>query len=105
MAALTFEYLHRKKREKILRERDILITTLLNLPDFYLEIKWDFESSVIPFISKIAPSGKKTLQIPPAENFKNMTSIIFLHHKKIHSNCGSVATASDLITVSLALKA
>jgi hypothetical protein len=26
------------------------------MPDFYLEIKWDFESSIIPLVSKIAPS-------------------------------------------------
>jgi hypothetical protein len=25
-------------------------------PDFYLEMKWDFDSSVIPFLSKLAPS-------------------------------------------------
>ena len=27
------------------------------LPDFYFEMKWNFDSSVIPFIGFIAPSG------------------------------------------------
>ena len=34
---------------------------LSDVPDFYLEIKWEFESTIIPFISKVAPSD--TFQI------------------------------------------
>jgi hypothetical protein len=28
----------------------------MEVDDFYLEMKWEFESSLIPFFSKLAPS-------------------------------------------------
>lgn len=50
------------KRRKLLFEEQKLLSMLDKLPNFYLEMKWDFESSVIPFLSRLAPSG---------ENYRN----------------------------------
>lgn len=38
-----------------------MITKLNNIPDFYMELDWQFNSSVIPFLAKFAP--KDTYQI------------------------------------------
>jgi hypothetical protein len=45
------------KRRKLLLEEEKLLAMLIELPDFYLEMKWDFESPLIPFLNKLAPSG------------------------------------------------
>eukprot|EP00826_Nyctotherus_ovalis_P049504 TRINITY_DN5997_c0_g2_i1.p1 TRINITY_DN5997_c0_g2~~TRINITY_DN5997_c0_g2_i1.p1 ORF type:complete len:511 (-),score=99.31 TRINITY_DN5997_c0_g2_i1:165-1697(-) len=37
-------------------KQEIVAEHLNNLPDFYLEIKWDFRSAFIPFLSRFAPS-------------------------------------------------
>lgn len=34
-----------------------LLYLLRELPDFSIDMHWDFESSMIPFFSKLAPSG------------------------------------------------
>jgi len=31
------------------------MTKLINIPDFYVELHWQFNSSVIPFLTKFAP--------------------------------------------------
>lgn len=53
-----FDYLYMLKKDFFLQEREKVIKVLNNMPDFYLEMKWDFESSVIPLLGKIAPSGE-----------------------------------------------
>jgi len=46
------------KKEFFREEKMRIIDMLGKLPDFDLEMKWDFESSVIPLLGKLAPSGK-----------------------------------------------
>ena len=52
-----FDFLCQQKRLEIETEKNKLLEILDQIPDFYLEMKWDFESSIIPLISHIAPSG------------------------------------------------
>lgn len=52
-----FDYLYMLKKEFLLNEKEKLVKLLEKMPDFYFEMKWDFESSVIPLIGKLAPSG------------------------------------------------
>lgn len=56
--SLLFDYLVRLKSLKVLSEAQRINTTLLQIPDFYIEMKWEFESSMIPLLSMIAPSGE-----------------------------------------------
>lgn len=46
------------KKEFFLKEKEKVIEVLNQMPDFYFEMKWDFESPVIPLLGKIAPSGE-----------------------------------------------
>ena len=47
-----------KKKKKLKAQEANILKVLQSTPDFYLEMKWDFESNVIPFFSKLAPTGK-----------------------------------------------
>ena len=56
MASILFEYLSSIKRKKLLNQKIIFENLLEKLPNFYFEMKWDFESNLIPLFSKISPS-------------------------------------------------
>jgi len=45
------------KKDFFIQEKTIVLGILGKIPDFYLEMRWDFESSVIPLLGKLAPSG------------------------------------------------
>ena len=60
---LTLQILFHNTREHILliltedhEKKGLIFQTLSNMKDFYMEMKWNFESSFIPFFSKFAPS-------------------------------------------------
>ena len=53
MVVTLFDVKKELKRRKFLLEEQKLLTMLSELPDFYLEMKWDFESSIIPFLNKL----------------------------------------------------
>ena len=56
LVSILLDCLMEKKRATLKKQQEDLIKYLNMTPDFYLEMKWDFESSIIPFLSKLAPS-------------------------------------------------
>jgi hypothetical protein len=53
---LLLEAAHKQKQQFWINCQKELSKTISSLPDFELEMKWACESSVIPFIKKIAPN-------------------------------------------------
>jgi len=76
ISSYLFETLEEKKRLYLLKEKNKLIEYLTKIKDFYIEIKWNFDSNIIPFVQKILPSGKNI--------FFNL--IFFFLKKKIYKN-------------------
>ena len=62
LVSLLFEHMLRRKRLKFFHEKKKLNELLMRMPDFYLEMKWDFDSSILPLVSKLAPSGDNAIQ-------------------------------------------
>ena len=58
LVKMLFDSLIEKKKKKMKTQEANVTKVLQNTPDFYIEMKWDFESNVIPFISQLAPTGK-----------------------------------------------
>ena len=58
LVKMLFDSLIEKKKKKMKTQETNILQVLENTPDFYIEMKWDFESNVIPFISQLAPTGK-----------------------------------------------
>ena len=56
MLSVLFDSLVEKRKQILIKQRDQLVEVLEATPNFYLEMKWDFESNLIPFVSKLAPS-------------------------------------------------
>ncbi|CAD8090483.1 unnamed protein product [Paramecium sonneborni] len=54
--SLLFDYLVQKKMFEIQQERTHIDQELSRINDFYLEMKWEFKSNLIPFLSKITPN-------------------------------------------------
>jgi ankyrin repeat domain-containing protein 13 len=61
LLSLIFDHCWEQKKIKWKNESRKMITKLNNIPDFYMELDWQFNSSVIPFLAKFAP--KDTYQI------------------------------------------
>jgi len=55
LVGLLFDSLHAKKQQKWEVAKAKAVAALEKLPDFCMELKWEFDSSVIPLLSKFAP--------------------------------------------------
>lgn len=55
LVGLLFDALHAAKMRKWTAAKEKAVAALQQLPDFSMEFKWEFDSSVIPLVSKIAP--------------------------------------------------
>lgn len=55
LVSVLFEYLYIEKLFSWEKNRKTAQTFLTALPNFYVEIKWEFSSNVIPLVSKIGP--------------------------------------------------
>lgn len=55
LVSVIFEYLYVEKLISWESNRATAQTFLQALPDFYVEIKWEFSSNIIPLVSKIGP--------------------------------------------------
>jgi hypothetical protein len=56
LVGLLFDYMSAKRMQKWQEVKEITSQALHQLADFYLEIKWEFDSSVIPLVSTFGPS-------------------------------------------------
>jgi hypothetical protein len=55
MVGLLFDHLYAEKVNKWEAAKSRAAVALKQLPDFYMELKWEFDSAIIPLVSKIAP--------------------------------------------------
>lgn len=56
LARMIMDVLVEQKKQSLLEQKREIDNLLADVPDFYLEMKWEFESNIIPFVSKLAPS-------------------------------------------------
>ena len=55
LVGLLFDSLHAKKMQKWELAKAKAVSALEKLPDFSMELKWEFDSALIPLLSKLAP--------------------------------------------------
>jgi hypothetical protein len=74
LLSVLFDNLTSLKKKKLAKQQEKLMNILKLTPDFYLEMKWDFESSIIPFFSRLAPSD--TFKIWKYDKYLRMDSTL-----------------------------
>jgi len=56
LVAVVFDRLNRQKKHKWEVGKPKIIQRLKNIPDFYIELHWEFQSNLVPFLSKLSPN-------------------------------------------------
>lgn len=52
---MIFDVIIQKRKSKFLKNRDIVFYKLHEIPDFYIELKWDLDTTILPFVGKLMP--------------------------------------------------
>ena len=56
LLAIIFDYALEQKQRRWFERRLQIADELRQLPDFYMELKWEFVGNFIPFLSRFSPS-------------------------------------------------
>jgi hypothetical protein len=55
LMGVVFDFMYEERRQLWHKNKCLAIESLKAIPDFYVEMNWQFDSSVIPLVSRIAP--------------------------------------------------
>lgn len=80
--SLLFDYVSAYKLRSISENQQVIASSLAHLPDYEVQIKWEFDSSIIPLVSKLGPSdtfriwkvGNRVRLDSTIAGYKNLTT-------------------------------
>mmetsp|Transcript_35311 Transcript_35311/g.57123 ORF Transcript_35311/g.57123 Transcript_35311/m.57123 type:complete len:745 (-) Transcript_35311:658-2892(-) len=79
-------------------KKDLIISALRKLPDFYLELKWEFDSLMLPFINAIAPSDVYRIWKRGSSLRIDTTLVGFDNLRAIRGDASMIFTGADTET-------
>lgn len=80
--SLLFDYVSAYKLRSMSENQQVIASSLAHLPDYEVQIKWEFDSSIIPLVSKLGPSdtfriwkvGNRVRLDSTIAGYKNLTT-------------------------------